>query len=147
MDLKIVSPTFAKKVLLQYCDMINDSNTTKKEKYAKFNSTDDRVDKFYFHTLTDVHSALKIIKWIFTLSHGQASMEQRFNINEFIDHVNMEENSFISWKLIIDHMKQKRLQPGTIIMKNGFIKSVKAAHKRYDIYLKEQRSEKKRPRE
>ena len=62
MDLKIVSPTFAKKVLLQYCDMINDSNTTKKEKYAKFNSTDDRVDKFYFHTLTDVHSALKIIK-------------------------------------------------------------------------------------
>ena len=34
-------------------------------------------------------------------------------------------------------MKQKRLQPGTIIMKNGFIKSVKGARKRYDIYLKE----------
>ena len=146
MDLKIVSPTFAKKVLLQYCDMINDSNTTKKGKYAKFNSTDDRVDKFYFHTLTDVHPALKIIKWMFTLSHGQASIEQRFNINEFIDHVNMEENLFISWKLIIDHMKQKRLQPGTIIMKNGFIKSVKAAHKRWHIF-KRTKIWKKRPKE
>ena len=54
----------------------------------------------------------------------------------------MEENSFISRKLIIDHMKQKGLQPDTTIMKNGLIKSVKAARKRYDIYLEERRSEK-----
>ena len=110
--------------------------------------TDDRLDKFYFHTLTDLHPQLKkLIKLILTLNHGQASIEGELHVNKFIDHVNMEENSFISWKLIIDHMKQKRLQPGTIIMKNGFIKSVKAAHKRYDIYLKERRSEKKRPKE
>ena len=31
-------------------------------------------------------------------------------------------------------MKQKGLQPDTIIMKNGLIKSVKAAHKIYDIF-------------
>ena len=78
------------------------------------------------------------------MSHGQASIERGFNVNKFIDHVNMEENSFISRKLIIDHMKQKGLQPDRIIMKNGFIKSVKAARKRYDIYLEERRSEKKR---
>ena len=47
----------------------------------------------------------------------------------------MEENPFISLKLIIDYMKQKGFQPDTIIMKNALIKSVKAARKRYDIYL------------
>ena len=77
------------------------------------------------------------------MSHGQASIERGFNVNKFIDHINMEENSFISGKLIIDHIKQKGLQTDTIIMKNGLIKSVKAARKRYDIYLEEQRSEKK----
>ena len=118
MDLKIISPTFAEKVLLQYCEMINDSNTTEKEKFAKFNSTDDRLDKFYFDTLTDLHPELKkLIKLILTLSHGQASIERGFNVNKFIDHVNMEENSFISRKLIIDHMKQKGLQPDTVIIK------------------------------
>ena len=54
MDLKIVSSTFAEKVLLQYCDMINDSSTTEKEKFAKFSSTDDRLDKSYFHSLTEL---------------------------------------------------------------------------------------------
>ena len=148
MDFKIVSPTFAEKVLLQYCDMINDSNTTEKEKFAKFNSTDDWLDKFYFDTLTDLHPELKkLIKLILTLSHGQASIERVFNVNKFIDHVNMEENSFISRKLIIDHMKQKGLQPDTVIMKSSLIKSVKAASKRYDIYLEERRSEKKEGQE
>ena len=101
------------------------------------------MDKFYFDTLTDLHPELKkLIKLILTLSHGQASIERGFNVNKFIDHVNMEENSFISRKLIIDHMKQKGLQPDRSIMKSGFIKSVKAARKRYDIYLEERRSEK-----
>ena len=98
--------------------------------------TDDRLDKFYFHTLTDLHPQLKkLIKLILTLNHGQASIEGELHVNKFIDHVNMEENSFISGKLIIDYMKQKLLQPDTIIMKNGLTKSVKDARKRYDIYI------------
>ena len=86
MDLKIVSPTFAEKVLLQYCDMINNSNTTEKEKFAKFNSTGDRLDKFYFDTLlTDLHPELeKLIKLILTLSHGQGSIERGFTVNKFM---------------------------------------------------------------
>ena len=106
MDLKIASPTFAEKVLLQYCDMINNSSTTEKEKFAKFNSADDRLDKFYFHTLTDLHPELKkLIKLFLTLSHAQASTERGINVNEFIDHGNIKENSFISRKLIINYMK------------------------------------------
>ena len=71
------------------------------------------------------------------MSHGQSSIEGGFKVNKFIDHVNMKENSFTSRKLIIDRMKQKGLQPDAIIMKNGLVESVKAAHKRYDIYLEE----------
>ena len=119
-----------------------------KEKFAKFNLTDDRLDKFYFHTLTDLHPALKkLIKLFLTLNHGQASLERVFIVNKLMDHVNIEEDSFISWKLIIDHMKQKVLQADTIIMKNGLTKAVKAAHKRYDIYLEERRSGKKKKKE
>ena len=56
----------------------------------------------------------------------------------------MKENSFISRKLIIGHMKQKGLQPDRIIIKRGYIKSVKAVCKRYDIYLEKRRSGKKK---
>ena len=59
MNSKNVSLTFAKKVLLQYCDMINNSSITEKVRFAKLNLTDDRLDKFYFHTLTDLHPELK----------------------------------------------------------------------------------------
>ena len=41
--------------------MINDSRTTEKEKFAKFNSRDDMFDEFYFHTLPDLHPELKKI--------------------------------------------------------------------------------------
>ena len=34
--------------------MINDSSTTENKRFAKFNWTDDRLDKFYFQTLTDI---------------------------------------------------------------------------------------------
>ena len=45
-------------------------------------------------------------------------------------------------------MKQKRPQLDTIIMENGgLIKPVRAARKKYDIYLEQRRSEKKRPKE
>ena len=42
-------------------------------------------------------------------------------------------------------MKQKRLQLDTTIMENGgLIKPVRAARKKYDIYLEQRRSEKKK---
>ena len=85
----------------------------------------------------------KLIELFFTLSHGQVTIERGFNVNKFIEHVNMEESSYLSWKLIIDYMKQKGLQPDAVIMKNGFIKCFKAARKRHDIYLEQRRSEEK----
>ena len=67
-----------------------------------------KSDKFYFHILTDLHPELKkLIKLILTLSHGQTSIERGFSVIKFIDHVNMEESSFISRKLIIDHVETK----------------------------------------
>ena len=100
-----------------------------KEKFSRFNLSSDRFDKLYFHTWTDLHPELNKLKELFfTLSHGQVTIERGFNVNKFIEHVNMEENSYLSWK---------------IIMKNGFIKCFKAARKRHDIYLEERRSERK----
>ena len=83
MDLKIVSPAFGEKVLLQQCDMINNTSRIEKEKYAKFNLTDDRLDKFYFHILTDLHPELKkLIKLILSLNHDkQAQNEGSMLIN------------------------------------------------------------------
>ena len=96
MNLKIVSPNFAEKVLLQYCGMIIDSNAIEKERFAKFKLTDDRLDTFYFNTVTDLHPELKkIITLILTLSHCQTSMEIVFSVNKFVDHLNIEENSFL----------------------------------------------------
>ena len=59
MDSNIVSPKFAEKVLLKYYDMIIDSNSIEKEKFAKFMLTDDRLGTFYFNTLTNLLPELK----------------------------------------------------------------------------------------
>ena len=76
--------------MLQFCDIINDSNTIKKEKFAKFNLRDDWLDKFYFDTLTDLHPKLKkLMKLNLTLSHRQASIERAFKVNKFIENVSL----------------------------------------------------------
>ena len=77
MDLKIVSRTFCCNFLTWLIPLAQ----IEKKKLSRFNSTNDRFDKLYFHTLTDVHPELnKLIKVFFTLSHGQVMLMNLLNM-------------------------------------------------------------------
>ena len=54
-----------------------------------------------------------ILKLVLVLSHGQASIERGFNLNETILKVNMNEKSVIAREIIIDHMQTNNLNPAS----------------------------------
>ena len=71
------------------------------------------------------------------LSHGQANVERCFSVNNNILKFKMSENSIVSRKLIIDHMKCHNLLPQSFPITNDLFKSVHSSRQRYEQYLRE----------
>ena len=84
-----------------------------------------------------------ILKLVLVLSHGQASIERGFNLNETILKVNMNEKSVIAREIIIDHMQTNNLNPASITITKKLIISVKAARQRYQDALEEEKKNEK----
>ena len=86
---------------------------------AEFESYDTklcRLDEFYFSKIgvEKFSDFCLVIKLVLTLSHGQASVERGFSVNENLMVENLKESSLIAQRIIYDHMKSKELNPETI---------------------------------
>ena len=125
-SLKLVSTNDSDKTMSQYTNLLMQINISK---FECFDRKTTRLDYFFFRQL-DVSKYDKlslIMKMIFTLSHGQASVERRFSINKLILTENMKSESIVSRRIVKDHMLSKKLQPDTKNMPNSMLKSVKSA--------------------
>ena len=91
----------------------------------KFVQEDERHDDFYFKKLNaGKHTEPSfVIRFILTLSHGQASVERGFNLNNAVLKTNMSPNIIIVKRIIKDHMFYNDLAPNTIIISPAMIKS------------------------
>ena len=78
-----------------------------------------------------------ILKLVLVLSHGQANVERCFSVNNNVLKFNMSENSIVSRKLIIDHMKCHNLSPQSFPITNDLLKSARSSRQRYEQYLRE----------
>ena len=78
-----------------------------------------------------------ILKLVLVLSHGQANVERCFSVNNNVLKFNMSENSIVSRKLIIDHMKCHNLSPQSFSITNDLLKSVCSSQQCYEQYLRE----------
>ena len=65
------------------------------------------------------------------LSHGQAAVERRFNVNNKVLNVNMHEISVTSHKKIIDHMNSHGPVPQSFPITKSMLKSVRCCQQRY----------------
>ena len=63
--------------------------------------------------------------------------ERCFSVNNNVLKFNISENSIVSRKLIIDHMKCHNLSLQSFPIKNNFLKSVRSSRQRYEQYLRE----------
>ena len=107
---KIITAKIADEALLEFRDFMNKVQKQKILKMCKdCVRLDERLDDFYFKKLNvDVFPTLsKICQLVFCISHGQASVERGFSINKNIAQHNMEEDTFVSRRLIKDHLLTK----------------------------------------
>ena len=91
--------------LLEFMDSV-------KVNRAEFESYDRklcRLDEFYFSKVgvEKFPDLCLVIKLVLTLSHGQASVERGFSINQNLVVENLKESSLIVQRIIYDHMKSE----------------------------------------
>merc|ERR1712168_109933 len=101
---------------------------------------DTRLDAFFFKTLNieDRYTSLaKILKIVFCLSHGQASVERGFNDNNLVLKDNLGETSVVAQRFIKNYLRVSCFEPFNIPIKKDMIKSVKSARQRYEHHLGE----------
>ena len=84
-----------------------------------------------------------LLKIIFTLSHGQISVERGFSDNNVLlkDNSNV---SVIARRFLKNCMRVNNVEPPDMQISRELLKSVKASRQRYQIYLEDQRKESKK---
>ena len=78
---------------------------------------------------------------IFTLSHGQASVERGFSVNKELLVENLMEESIKSQRMGYDHICSADKPITEIPITNDLIKSCKLAHSRYTAVLEERKKQ------
>ena len=140
--LKLIEFKAGDKALAEYTKFLQSEVTQSREKFIGFKSDECRLDDFYFKKLKieDSYSSFAmILKIIFCMSHGQASVERGFNDNNVVLKDNMGENTIIARRFIKNYLRVNAIEPYTIQINNELLKSVKCARQRYEVHLEEQK--------
>ena len=93
------------------------------------------LDDFYFKDINitkypDLASAAKLV---FTLSHGQASVERRFSVNKAIINDNISTDCIVGKRLVRDYMLMNNLKPHNVqIISNLKVAFKSARHSRQE---------------
>ena len=74
------------------------------------------------------------MKVVLTLSHEQASVERRFNLNTVLNH-RINEDSIVAKKAMRDHMLSNGLEPQSIVISNELVRCVSCTRQKYQDYL------------
>ena len=109
-----------------------------REEFIGFKRDECRLDDFFFQKLGIKNSyplLAVILKIIFCMSHGQASVERGLSDNNVVLKYNLWENTIIARRFIKNYLCVNGIKPYTIQVKNELLKSVKCARQRYDIHL------------
>ena len=82
--------------------------------FKKFDRKKERLDVLYFKHLdvnTKFPNLASVLKIVFVLTHGQASVERGFSINESILEDNITEAYIVSHRLVKDYLTSNHLEP------------------------------------
>ena len=132
----------------QFFDVVNNDLKKSSVDFHNFRKVTDRFDVFYFQNLCfnikkakELHFVLKLI---FTVSHGNASVERGFSVNNLILENNMKVETIIAHRFVKDFFIANELWPHIFEINNDLILSVKKARGRYQQELEKKKSYKEK---
>ena len=127
--LKIIDSFCRDKLLVQFLEFVTHDVKLNNDKFKSFDRYKTKLDVFYFQTIgLDKYKELNyVMKVIWILSHGQASVGRGFSINKSVLKVNITEESIVSKKLVRDHIIANKLESHTVPISNQLICSVSCA--------------------
>ena len=131
-------------ILRQYTDLVTYAILPKKDELSAFDPFDNghRVDVFLERYLNGFEFAdlWSTVKMLLLLSHGQASIERGFSVNQQMEVDNLCENTFIAQRVVHDHIGGGIF---SVDITKDLMLSCQASRPRYQSYL----DDKKRARE
>ena len=113
-ELNIMEPSLCDKALSEFNSFCDDDHKTISDKFAEFEESSCCLDEFFFEKIGIQKVIICHQTYILTLSHGQASAERCFSINNAILETNMLLETIVSKQIVRDHVTAKGLQPHTI---------------------------------
>ena len=122
---------------------------TVSENMAQFSEFDPfctthRLDVLLHEHMADkpaYRSLWKVVSMLLLLSHGQASVERGFSVNQQVDVENLQEQSFVAQRMVCDHLRSVG-GIGNVTLNKKLLVSAASARSRYHAYLDEQREKK-----
>ena len=134
MNLSVLAANSCNKVLSHFKCLLDNDQKELRLDAIKFVEENDRLDNFYFKKYYIKLSFM--IRFMLTLSHGKASVERGFNLNNTVLKTNMSSNTIVARRIIKDHMLSNDLAPHTIIISPAMIKSFRSPRQKYYIHLR-----------
>ena len=117
-------------------------------RFSNFSVTHDRVDNLLHEFMTgdNYKQLFRVVKLVLVLSHGQAAVERGFSVNKKLEVENMKEHTLVARRVVCDHVNSVNGIANVDISK-PLLLSVKQSRKKYDLYLEQERAQKKSARE
>lgn len=142
-ELKWLSSERSDAAKTEYESLLQSANSELKDRFLTFKPIQDRIDEFFaniMHGNPKYKNCWEVFKIIFTLSHGQASVERGFSVNKELLTENLQEVSIISQRTVYDYMLELDKPVHEIPLTNDLLKSCKLAHSRYTNALEMKKS-------
>ena len=145
MKLQILSSAQCDKINGQFLEFLDDELKINVEIFQSFSCNETALDDFFFKLVgVEKYKDLSFLpKIVFSLSHGQAAVEQSLSLGNALLNYNMSEDSIKAKKVIKVHMLLYGLEPHTIHISNQLIRSVATARQKHQTFLENSREEKR----
>ena len=141
-SLKLIHFQAGDKASSQFTNFIGFHKVQHEDKSLSFDRKSQRLDDFFFQEMKKA----MVMKIVFTLSHGQASVECGFNDNNIVLKQNQKDDTIVARKLIKNYLSANNLLPHTVTINQKLVKSVKFAWRRYTQHLDDEKEKEKNER-
>ena len=130
-------------ILQQFAIFLDSIPVFGSERFANFQSAEDRVDTLFFECMANesYKSLFSVVKLILILSHGQATVERGLSVNKKVEVKNMKEHTLVAQRIVCDPVNSVGGVLKTELSK-PLLLLVKMSRQRYEKYLDQERQKK-----
>ena len=118
------------------------ANSSAAKAEAEKYTNGERLDDLWLNKILKVDSSAELIKMvrnILVLSHGQATVESGFSINDATIVENQLEKTLIAYRRVYDHVLRLKVPVHELAISSGMMNAVKCSRSRYHSSLQKEK--------